>query len=175
MHSISHENIERMRDTFVPAARLHFAQAVSVAVDLFGIDLDTFIRSAMREPYAESLYEADPFLVASMSGKEMAMRILENTDVEYEDDERPLYEVGTTPNYWVGWMTIMLMYKLDIGIGDIFEHVSPDDFRNLYFPHHESSDYRFACFFCERYMPGISMDEGKWDGPANPIATGERS
>lgn len=119
---------------YLRIAQRNLGEMLSYAVYDLGYELEKFYMLFLRSEYSVRFSKGDLFVIAGMSGAELAIKVL---DVPDDDIIMPSYNTAKSQEYWTGW--IMAYYQWESGrtFEMIDREISISKIRNMYNPYHE--------------------------------------
>ena len=100
---------------------------------------DRFLISTISKKFERG----DSSVVAGMSGIEMAMSVISETDSCFELPS-PRYELNRTKEYWLGWALAYYQWANNIPFSNITENINIDVIAQMYNKYHEMDIRHFA-------------------------------
>lgn len=119
---------------YLRIAQRNLGEMLSYAVYDLGYELEKFYMLFLRSEYSVRFSKGDLFVIAGMSGAEIAIKVL---DVPDDDIIMPSYNTAKSQEYWTGW--ILAYYQCESGrtFEMIDREIPISKIRNMYNPYHE--------------------------------------
>ncbi len=124
--------------------------AVEAAVMLFEVPLARFWPLFLASPLSRRFATGDPFVVAGMSGWELAERVLSDAGVSFPR-RVPDGLRARTPEYWAGWALAQYQWYRGFSFREIESFMPMESVVRLYVPYHEMSILNFHDEMDRRY------------------------
>ena len=130
-------------ECYLPGAKRRLGFALQYAVDDCGVDPDAFARAFVGTGYARGFAEGDPWIVAGMSGVELARRVLRESGLATSLPD-PNYAEARTPEHWAGFVMARYQWERAVSFDALFRQVLPSEIVGLYPMYHEMPETRLA-------------------------------
>ena len=108
-----------------------------------GLELDDFYGRFIASDISRKFERGDSSVVAGMSGIEMAMRVISESD-EGVRLPKPIYSINRSEEYWLGWVLSYYQWNRNMSFRKITEDVSIDSIALMYKKYHEMDIRQFA-------------------------------
>lgn len=95
--------------------------------------LSVFYESFLQSALSERFGKGDLFVIAGMSGAEIAIEVLHAGD----DFVQPSYYSGKSQEYWTGWVLAYYQWLCGRSFREIDREIPVETIRSLYNPYHE--------------------------------------
>lgn len=95
--------------------------------------LSDFYESFLQSALSERFGKGDLFVIAGMSGAEIAIEVLHAGD----DFVQPSYYSGKSQEYWTGWVLAYYQWLCGRSFREIDREIPVETIRSLYNPYHE--------------------------------------
>ena len=118
-------------------------EAFDHAINTCGINGELFLKMFAVSVFAKQVEKGDPSIISGISGIELATKIIEDSgknSTEYILSES--YEKSC--EYWIGWACAHYQWVSGRNFADIFEAMSYNFLKDLYFPLHEADISKFV-------------------------------
>ena len=86
---------------YLRIAQRVLGEMLNYAVYDCGYELNEYYRLFTESSYSERFSKGDSFVIAGMSGAELAIRVM---DVPDDEIVAPGYYFEKSPEYWTGWL-----------------------------------------------------------------------
>ena len=106
-------------------------------------DIDVFFQLFIDSGIAARFGKGDFTLIAGMSGVELAYKVLEDSNIEYQR-VKPQYTANRSEEYWTGWALAYYQWYTALSFQEIVQYVPIDDIVTLYSPYHEMDIRQFV-------------------------------
>lgn len=130
-------------ENYISDAMYNLGEAFDYAANDCGIDLDKFMELFISSGHADAFGRGDPWVVAGVSGSELAMKVLENTQFECKL-VKPSPDYEASPEYWSGWVLAYYQWKSMRSFRNIMEFITMSEICRRYHPLHEASEEKFV-------------------------------
>ena len=124
--------------------------AVEAAVMLFEVPLARFWPLFLASPLARRFAEGDPFVLAGLSGWELAERVLSEAGVGFSR-RTPDALRARTPDYWAGWALAQYQWYRGFTFPEIESFAPMAGVVRMYSPYHEMPILSFHDELDRRY------------------------
>lgn len=124
-------------------AQVSCARMFDYGVGTCGLELEYFYNRFLASVISKRFERGDSSVVAGMSGVEMAMRIISESDDDVILPE-PVYSVDRSREYWLGWVLSYYQWVKNIPFVKITENISIGDIALMYKKYHEMDIRQFA-------------------------------
>lgn len=124
-------------------AQISCARMFDYGVGICGLTLDDFYNRFLLSPISKRFERGDSRVVAGMSGVEMAMRIISESD-DSMILPKPVYSVDRSEEYWLGWVLSYYQWAKNIPFCKITENINICDIALMYKKYHEMDIRQFA-------------------------------
>lgn len=108
-----------------------------------GLTLRDYYSRFLISDISKRFEKGDSSVIAGMSGIELAMRVIEDSDGTVILPE-PSYMLRRSREYWLGWSLAYYQWVSNIPFGKITENVSIDEIYSMYDKYHELDIRHFA-------------------------------
>ena len=119
---------------YLRIAQRVLGEMLNYAVYDCGYELNEYYRLFTESSYSERFSKGDPFVIAGMSGAELAIRVM---DVPDDEIVAPGYYFEKSPEYWTGWLLAYYQWMSGKTFAVIQKEVPVEKIRDLYHPYHE--------------------------------------
>ena len=106
-------------------------------------DIAEFFELFIKSGIAERFENGDFYVIAGMSGVELAYKVLEQSGLEYERIT-PNYTLNRSEEYWTGWALAYYQWETSIPFTKILKYIPVKDVMALYSPYHEMDIRQFT-------------------------------
>ena len=128
---------------YIDDAMDNLGEAVDYAVNGCGFDINDFFSMFLASGYGEWFCNGVPRVICGMSGTELVYHIVEKVGLLREmPPVRNTYEFS--PEYWCGWVLAYYQWKMVRSFAEIFDYVTAENVRDMYWPCHEASEDWFV-------------------------------
>ena len=107
------------------------------------LELNDFYSRFLISDIAHRFEKGESAVIAGMSGVEMAMRIISQSDSSFEFKE-PVYSIDRSREYWIGWSLAYYQWSQNIPFEKITENITINDIADMYPKYHEMDIRQFA-------------------------------
>ena len=130
-------------ECYLPGAKRRLGFAAQYAVDDCGVRADDFARAFVATGYARGFAGGDPWVVAGMSGVELARRVLAESGLARAMPAPKLSE-SRTPEHWAGFVLARYQWGSAVSFEAIFRRVPFSEVVGLYPLYHEMPEARLC-------------------------------
>ncbi len=121
-------------------AMLNLGEAFDFAANVCQVELDNFLSMMISTGIAFPFERGVPKYVSGMSGTELALEILQKSEVLVENPAART-EYSSSPEYWTSWITACFQWDTGRSFQNIRESLSMREILRLYpIPHEVSED-----------------------------------
>ena len=99
-----------------------------------GYELEEYYRLFLESDYSRRFAKGDLFVIAGMSGAELAIKVL---DIPDDDISMPSYNTAKSQEYWTGWLLAYYQWESNKPFDLIDREIPISKIRNMYNPYHE--------------------------------------
>ena len=119
---------------YLRIAQRVLGEMLNYAVYDCGYELKEYYQLFTGSSYSERFSKGDPFIIAGMSGAELAICVM---DVPDNEIVAPGYYFEKSPEYWTGWLLAYYQWISGKTFAVIQKEVPIEKIRDLYHPYHE--------------------------------------
>lgn len=128
---------------YLEKARVSLGRMLDFAVYDLNYKLEEFFELFVSSGVAELFGEGDFSVIAGMSGVELAYKVLELSETDYQRI-KPNYTSSRSEEYWLGWALAYYQWQSSLSFAEIVRYVPISDILALYSPYHEMDIRHFA-------------------------------
>ncbi len=128
---------------YLDKARTSLGRMLDFAVYDLNYDIAEFFELFIKSGIAERFENGDFYVIAGMSGVELAYKVLEQSGLEYERIT-PNYTLNRSEEYWTGWALAYYQWETSIPFTKILKYIPVKDVMALYSPYHEMDIRQFT-------------------------------
>jgi len=130
-------------ETYLDEAMRNLGEAFDYAVNICGLEIDSFMRIFIASGLAESFSHGHPRVLVGLSGTELAMEAIDRTCVPIPTPT-PVPRYERSEEYWAGWIIAFYQWTTGMSFKDIMGYTNMAQIRRMYHPFHEASEEKFA-------------------------------
>lgn len=131
-------------EVYLKNARSVLANSLDYATYALGYDPDVYYKMFIKCDLARKLEKGNPFIVAGMSGIELALRVVEKATGRYDPADRTV-RLAKSREYWAGWAIAYYQWYSSCNLMLLEEQVPFNSIRLMYDKYHEMD----ICHFVE--------------------------
>ena len=149
-------------ESYLADAMKNLGEMLDYAVNDLNYSLNTFLDMFIASSLAGQFEKGSPKVVAGMSGKEIAFRVLEETGVEHGFDmvfREDQVKYLPSREYWCGWILAYYQWFQARSFDTILQYISGEEIVEKYQTLHEASEKR-----CVDAINGIITEKIKAAG-----------
>lgn len=135
---------EAYDELYLPDAMEVLGGFFDYAVNDYGAEGDEVAELFAMSSLARGFETGEPRLVGGMSGAELFARLAEERAGGGSNLPAPTFRAARTPEYWVGWVSAYVQWRLGLTFSRLFSLLPYDELVSLYHPWHEASEGRFC-------------------------------
>ena len=135
---------------YLDKARTSLGRMLDFAVYDLNYDIAEFFELFIKSGIAERFENGDFYVIAGMSGVELAYKVLEQSGLEYERIT-PNYTLNRSEEYWTGWALAYYQWQTALSFAEINRYVPIKTVQSLYNPYHEMDIRHFTEKMTELY------------------------
>ena len=124
-------------------AQISCAWMFDYGVAVCGLALRDFYARFLASDISERFERGDSAVVAGMSGVEMAMKVIWDSEPGISLP-KSMFSIDRSPEYWLGWSLAYYQWSKNIPFRKITENVGIDSIANMYHKYHEMDIRQFA-------------------------------
>ena len=128
-------------ELYLAGAKRRLGNAMSYAANECDVPADDFAEAFVATGFARRFGEGNPWVVAGMSGIELAKRVIEESRVADLMPE-PHHAQSRTPEHWAGAVLARLQWQMALPFDWLLGLVPPSQVVALYALHHEMPEAR---------------------------------
>ena len=119
---------------YLRIAQRSLGDMLNYAVYDCGYELEEYYRLFLESDYSRRFAKGDLFVIAGMSGAELAIKVL---DIPDDDIIMPSYNTAKSQEYWTGWLFAYYQWESNKPFDLIDREIPISKIRNMYNPYHE--------------------------------------
>ena len=119
---------------YLRIAQRSLGDMLNYAVYDCGYELEEYYRLFLESDYSRRFAKGDLFVIAGMSGAELAIKVL---DIPDDDIIMPSYNTAKSQEYWTGWLLAYYQWESNKSFDLIDREIPISKIRNMYNPYHE--------------------------------------
>lgn len=119
---------------YLRIAQRSLGDMLNYAVYDCGYELEEYYRLFLESDYSRRFAKGDLFVIAGMSGAELAIKVL---DIPDDDIIMPSYNTAKSQEYWTGWLLAYYQWESNKPFDLIDREIPISKIRNMYNPYHE--------------------------------------
>ena len=135
--------IHAYQEIYLSKAQSVLGDAFDYAVNTCGISGNDFVKLFIASSVCKRMENGEPACLAGKSGIEIVRDIVVETK-EKELRTEPQEHFGRSGEYWIGWAVAYYQWYSDRKYRDIFQVISFEDLRRMYFTLHEADITKFV-------------------------------
>ena len=135
--------IHAYQEIYLSKAQSVLGDAFDYAVNTCGISGNDFVKLFIASSVCNRMENGEPACLAGKSGIEIVRDIVVETK-EKELRTEPQEHFGRSGEYWIGWAVAYYQWYSDRKYRDIFQVISFEDLRRMYFTLHEADITKFV-------------------------------
>ena len=124
-------------------AQISCAWMFDYGVVVCGLALQDFYARFLASDISERFERGDSAVVAGMSGVEMAMKVISDSEPGISLP-KSMFSVNRSPEYWLGWALAYYQWSKNIPFRKITENIGIDSIADMYPKYHEMDIRQFA-------------------------------
>ena len=130
---------------YLEKAQNLFGEMFDFAVYDLGYELNDFYDLFLNSNYEKAISMGDPFVIAGLSGIELAYKITQRYDI------KPHYSYDRSPEFWAGYSLAYYQWYTHLSFREINQFISIDKIVLMYPKYHEMDMCQFVDYLNERY------------------------
>lgn len=148
-------------ECYLPGAKRRLGLAMHYAINECGVRADLFAQAFVSTGFARGFGEGDPWVVAGMSGYELARRVLEESGI-LAAAPPPSYAQARTPEHWAGYVLARWQWETGVPYSRLFRAIPLAEIVGWYALYHEMPESQF----CDEVQRRLAES----DGNTTPLA-----
>lgn len=136
-------------ELYLSDAMENMGEMIEYASVCCGIKMDDFFDRFRISGMAREWEAGNPAFISGMSGTELCRRVLTQTSDRQASFPPALTYYDTGSEFWCGWITAYLQWRLNVPFSEIFMVCSYDDLMRMYPAMHTASEERCAAYVME--------------------------
>lgn len=135
--------IHAYQEIYLNKAQAVLGETFDYAVNSCGISGEEFQKLFCISTAGKRIQNGEPAYIAGKSGIEIVIEIISETkgqDIKVEPEER----LGRSTEYWIGWAIAYYQWYSGRKFSDIFNALSFNDLKKMYYTLHESDITKFV-------------------------------
>ena len=130
-------------ETYLNKAQAALGDAFDYAVNTCKISGEDFMKYFAASSASRRMENGEPAYLAGKSGIEIAADVILETTGKLPDCDPP-ERFGRSLEYWIGWAVCYYQWSSARSFSDIFNVLSYEDLKSMYYPLHEADVTKFA-------------------------------
>ena len=130
-------------EIYLNSAQAALGDAFDYAINLCHIPGSIFLSLFAASSVSRRIEKGEPAYLAGKSGIEIVDDVLLET-TNRQPDARPQERFGRSPEYWIGWAVSYYQWFSERSFSDIFQVLSFDDLKLMYYTLHEADITKFV-------------------------------
>ncbi len=135
--------IHAYNEIYLQDAKRNLGAMFDYAVTDCKFDIDWFSELFLKSGFARLFGSGSPYVVAGMSGVELAQAVIDKTYWGQKEMPAPTIRMDKTPAYWAGWAVAAYQWHSAYRFQDIFAKVKMSEVVAMYTPFHEMDLQQF--------------------------------
>lgn len=137
----------------------NFAVMLDFGCKLYNGDIQAFYSRALSTNILAEFSNGNPKYIAGMSGIELALKIVEQSQLEAIHCESYEIREDNSAEYWTGWALARLQWEIGLSFNTIEHYMPITHILNMYVTMHEADISKFIGIAINIIQSGISSDE----------------
>ena len=155
------------RETYLSNAQSTLGDALDYAINYCNISGEEFIKLFVTSSISKRMENGEPAILSGKSGIEIAIDVIcETTGTQLDPQSHD--RMDRSIEYWIGWALAYYQWYSARRYSEIFQALSFEELRQLYYPLHEADitkfvdvvDEKVKTFFKETNLKRIRMNYG---------------
>ena len=131
------------QEIYLSNAQAAMGDVFDYAINTCHIPGDDFVKLFVASSISQRMGNGEPSLLAGKSGIEIAIDVIAETTGK-QLEAMPVERMNRSVEYWIGWAVAYYQWYSSRKYSDIFEVLSYDDLRKMYYTLHEADITKFV-------------------------------
>lgn len=131
------------QEIYLSNAQAAMGDVFDYAINTCHIPGDDFVKLFVASSISQRMGNGEPSLLAGKSGIEIAIDVIAETTGK-QLEAMPVERMNRSVEYWIGWAVAYYQWYSSRKYSDIFEVLSYDDLKKMYYTLHEADITKFV-------------------------------